>query len=166
MKISTIEALRNYLVSNSSFSQTIINNVIIAMGYSLNGDEEELKDLSSELEDCAEHGADIGISGFIDHDETVAFFIKNRGNIVSHMEHAAKELGTDIISMVQKFCVFRDFEELNVSHIGQALWGDIQLEPENIELYHIFSWFTVEEVSQTWYRYLEDNPSYWAELSA
>ncbi len=166
MNINTIKALRCYLVNNSGFSQVTINNVIIAMGFSLNGGSEALKNLSTELEQCAEHGADIGISGFNPDDETIAFFIENRGNIVSHMEHTASEFGTDIISMVQNFGVFRDSEKPNVSHIGYALWGDILLEPEYIELYNVFAWYAVEEVSRTWYRYLEDNPSYRAELSA
>ncbi len=166
MNINTIKALRCYLVNNSGFLETTINNVIVVMGFSLNGGSEELKNLSSELEQCAEYGANIGISGFTDYDKTIAFFIENRGNIVSHMEHTASEFGTDIISMVQNFRNVLDLEELNVSHIGYALWGDILLEPEYIELYNIFAWYTVEEVSRTWYRYLEDNPSCRAELSA
>jgi DNA-binding phage protein len=40
MYITTIEGLRRYLKDNSGFSQTTIDNVVSALGFSLNGDEE------------------------------------------------------------------------------------------------------------------------------
>jgi hypothetical protein len=165
MNITTIDGLRRYIKNNSGFSYKTINHVITALGYPLHGSE-DFKDLSSELESCANYGANIGIHGFIYYCDTVAFYRKNRIDIVSHMEISASELGTDIISMVQNFGAFRNSEKPTADEIGKALWGRFQNDMEYKTLYNLFAWYALEEVSYTWLRYLEDNPDYHAELSA
>jgi hypothetical protein len=165
MNIKTIEGLRRYMKNNSEFSYRTINNVITALGYSLKGSE-DFKDLSADFESCANYGANIGVHGFIYYCDTVAFYRKNRTDIVSHMENSASELGTDIISMVQNFSMFRNSEKPTADEIGKALWGRIQNDFEYKTLYNLFAWYALEEVAYTWLRYLEDNPSYHAELSA
>jgi hypothetical protein len=166
MKITSIKALRVYITQNSNFSKNTINNVIRALGYPLTGSGEIFSELSTEFENCAEYGANIGIPGFTYCSDTKAFFKANRQDIVNHMEITATELGTDIISMVQNFGVFRNSEKPTVGEIGKALWGSSQSSPEFTSLYNVFAWYALEEVSNTWYRYLEDNPGYMAELSA
>jgi hypothetical protein len=166
MYIATVEGLRGYLNAYSGFTQETINNVVSALGFPLYGSQEELKDLSTELENCAAHGADIGISGFIYYSETIAFYSENRADIVSHMENTAAELGTDIISMVQGFGVFRNSEKPSVDEIGKALWGSIQDNPEYTTLYTVFAWYALEEVARVWFDFLEENPYCRADLSA
>jgi len=165
MKISNIKALRAYIVRNSNFSEKIVNNIIKALGFPLVGSWDTFNELSTQFENCAEHGADIGISGFIYYSETVAFFLQNRNDIVSHMEQTAAELGTDIISMVQGFGVFHHGDKPAPSEVGRALW-DSKEWPELTTLYNVFAWYALEEISRTWLMYLEDNPGYKAELSA
>jgi hypothetical protein len=157
--------MRNYLYKNSGFSKSTVNNVIEALGYPLQGSSSVFNDLSTEFENCAEHGANVGFGGFIYYNETIAFFKANRKDIVSHMEQTAAELGTDIISMVQGFGVFRHSEKPTPSEVGRALW-DSKKDLELTSLYNVFAWYALEEVSRTWYRYLEENPAYHAELSA
>ncbi len=94
MNITTIQDLRCYIKDNSGFSQCTVNNVVRSLGYPLYGSE-ELKDLSSELENCAagirrEHGANIGITGFSYYNETITFYWENREDIVSHMENTIR----------------------------------------------------------------------------
>jgi hypothetical protein len=74
------------------------------------------------------------------------------------MEQTAAEMGTDIISMVQSFGVFRNSGKPAPSEIGKALWDGSQSYPELASLYNVFAWYALEEVSRTWYRYLEENP--------
>jgi hypothetical protein len=81
------------------------------------------------------------------------------------MENFAAELGTDIISMVQGFGVFRNSEKPTSGEVGKALWGNVSSN-NDFTLYNVFAWYALEEVSRTWYRYLEDNPAYHAELAA
>jgi hypothetical protein len=165
MNITTFEGLRRYIKNNSGFSLRTISNVITALGYPLKGSE-YFKDLSADLESFANYGANVGIHGFIYYCDTVAFYRKNRTDIVSHMTNAAAELGTDIISMVQNFGTFRNSEKPSPDEIGKALWGRFQHDMEYTMLYNLFAWYALEEVAYTWYRYLEDNPEYHTELSA
>jgi hypothetical protein len=156
MKIKNIKTLRHYIVENSIFSPITINNVISALGFSLNGSWNSLKELSAQFENCAEHGADGGFSGFIYYNETIPFFKQNRADIANHIEQTAAEMGTDIFSMVQSFGVFRYSDKPAPSEIGKALWDSRKTHPDLTSLYNVFSWYALEEVSRTWYRYLED----------
>ena len=165
MKISNIQAMRNYLYENSSFSKKTVNNVIRALGYPLHGSGGIFIELSAEFENCAEHGANVGFGGFTYYNETISFYKANRQDIISHMEQTADEFGTDIISMVQGFGVFRNSGKPTTGEVGKALWGIVN-NPDLASLYNVFAWYALEEVSRTWYRYLEENPSYHAELSA
>ena len=165
MHISNIQVLRNFIYENSGFQEATVNNVIKALGFPLHGSGRVFNDLSTQFENCAEHGADCGISGFIYYNETIAFFRANRKDIISHMEQSAAEMGTDIISMVQGFGVFRNSDKPTPSEVGRALWDSNKSE-DLTTLYNVFAWYALEEVSRTWYRYLEDNPSIWAALSA
>jgi len=166
MKINNIKKMRNYISRNSTFSERTVNNVIKALGYSLNGSSETVKEISTEFVNCAEYGANVGISGFIYYNETIAFFKKNRIAIVNHIERTAEELGTDIISMVQNFGVFRNSEKPTPSEIGKALWGNQRNFNNSVTLYNVFAWYALEEISNTWYRYLEENPAVRNELAA
>jgi hypothetical protein len=166
MKITTIQALRNYIFEHSGFSVTTVNNVIKALGYPLQGSGSVLNELSTQFENCAEHGADCGIPGFIYYNETVPFFIANRRDIVNHMENTAAELGTDIITMVQGFGVFRNSDKPTAGQVGKALWDSGKQWPDLTSLYNVFAWYALEEVSRTWYRYLEEHPAIRAGMSA
>ena len=165
MKIKNIQALRAYVTQNSGFLETTVNNVISALGFPLKGSKQDFIKLSTQFENCAEHGADCGIPGFIYYSETIAFFKKNRQDIVAHMEQTAAEMGTDIISMVQGFGVFRNSIKPTPSEVGRALWDSIKSQ-DFTTLYNVFAWYALEEVSRTWYRYLEDNPAVRVELAA
>jgi hypothetical protein len=166
MKISTIQAMRNFLYKNSGFSKNTVNNVIEALGFSLNGIGQDLIELSGNFENCALHGADCGFSGFIYYNDTIAFFKRNQTDIVDHLQNTAEELGTDIFTMVQNFGVFRNSEKPTIVQIGKTLWGNSRIQEELTTLYNVFAWYALEEVSRAWYRYLEDNPAYHTELSA
>jgi len=165
MKVSNIQALRNFIFQNSGFQETTINNVIKALGYPLQGSGRVFNELSTEFENCAEHGADCGFCGFVYYNETIAFFKANRKDIINHMEQTAAEFGSDIISMVQEFGVFRHGGKPTPSEVGRALW-DSKEHSDLTTLYNVFAWYALEEVSRTWYRFLEDNPAIKAAVSA
>jgi len=165
MIITTIQAMRNFVCENSGFSKTTVNNVISALGYSLHGSGDEFIELSGQFENCTENGANVGFCGFIYYNETISFYKANRKDIVSHMEHTAEEIGTDIISMVQCFGVFSNSQKPTAGQVGKALWGMVN-NPDLTNLYNVFAWYALEEVSRTWYMYLEDNPAHHAALSA
>ncbi|GHU51829.1 hypothetical protein FACS189496_0930 [Bacilli bacterium] len=165
--ITTIQSLINYIKNNSSWSAATIQNVVTSLGYNPKDQRlENFRELSGNLADCSKHGADGGFSGFCYHSETIAFFIHNRRDIIKNMELLAGELGEDIIKMVQSFGVFRHTMPPTAGEVGKALWDTGKVQENLTELYNVFSWFCLEEVSHVWYRCLEDNPAYYAELSA
>ena len=167
MSISTIKGLYRYVKQNSNFSGLIVQSVILALGYNPCGSTDEFNELSWLLKDCSQHGADTGFSGFTSYNDTVKFFQKHREGIVSHMEQTAIDLGTDIISMVKSFGIFRCFMvKPTTSEVGKALWDTGHYWSELNELYNVFAWYALEEISHTWYRYLEDNPACHVQLSA
>ena len=166
MSTPSIRCLKSYLSIHSNFTDDTIRSVIIALGFHpVHSSREEVKELSGISKDCSEHGADSGFSGFSYYSETKAFFMANRQDIVKHMEQTAAELGTDIISMVQGFGVFRNSDKPTPSEVGRALW-DSKEHPDLTSLYNVFAWYALEEISRTWYRYLEENPAHITALSA
>jgi len=87
-----LELFQEALINNSDFSDKTVNNVIIALGFNPDyARNEELKELSSIFQDCSEHGADSGFSGFIYYNDTIAFYMANRKDIIKHMENTAKD---------------------------------------------------------------------------
>jgi hypothetical protein len=163
--IKNIQGLISYVVENSAWQTTTVHHVITALGYRSNGGLESFKCLSANLADCAKHGADGGFPGFTYYPDTLSFFRRNRHDIVETLELLAEELGEDIIGMVQGFGVFRYNTSPTAAGIGKALWGAGTLRDDLTSLYNVFAWFCLEEISHAWYRYLEDNPGYYAELS-
>jgi hypothetical protein len=164
--IENIQGFITYVKENSSWQTATVHHVITALGYRSNGGLESLKSLSANLADCAKHGADGGFPGFTYYSDTLAFFRRNREDIVKNLELLAGELGEDIIGMVQGFGVFRHETPPTAASIGRALWGISTLQEDLTNLYNVFAWFCLEEISHVWYRHLEDNPDYYAGLSA
>jgi hypothetical protein len=66
--------------------------------------------------------------------------------------------------MVQGFGVFRNSDKPTAGEIGKALWDSGRQWPELTTLYNVFAWYALEEVSRTWYRYLEEHPAHKPEL--
>jgi hypothetical protein len=161
--IKNSQSLITYAKENSTWQASTIYHVITTLGCRSNGG---LKSLSSTLEDCAKYEADDSFPGFTYYSDTPSFFRRNRQDIVKNLELMAEELGEDSISMVQHFGVFRYGTPPTPANVGRALWGADQLNDDLTSLYNVFGWFCLEEISHIWYRYLEDNPGCYAELSA
>jgi len=168
MKIYTIHGLQRYVKQHSGFSGKTINSVIIALGYHpLHNTAVEFKELSGIFKDCSRHGANSGFTGFSYYTDTVKFYKKHQNDIVSHMEKTAAKLNTDVISMVLNFDEFRNSDDPPTpSNVGKALYNKKLCWTGLYELYNVFAWYTLDEVSRTWHKYLIDNPAVQAELAA
>jgi hypothetical protein len=169
MRIANIKNIKGFIAyvrENSTWQISTIPNVIQVLGYNTQGGIESLKDLSSQLVTCAKHGSDSGFPGFTYYSDTIRFFKYNRKDIVNNIGHTATEIGMDIIKLVQSFGVFRYSTPPASSEISKALWDSAHIHNELTMLYNVFAWYALEEISHIWYRYLEDNPAYYAELSA
>ncbi|MDR2785631.1 MAG: hypothetical protein LBB83_06925 [Treponema sp.] len=164
-RITNVQGLIAYIGNNSEWSTASIRNVITALGFRSNGGLESLKGLSGYLADSAKHGADSGFPGFTYYSDTIRFFKQNRKDIVINIGHTAAETGTDIIKLVQSFGIFRCSTPPASWEVGKALCDSTHIHDELTTLYNVFAWYALEEISHIWYRYLEDNPAYYAELS-
>jgi hypothetical protein len=107
-----------------------------------------------------------GFPGFTYYSDTIRFFNQNRKDIVTNIERTATAMGTDLVQLVQSFGVFRYDTPPTSREAGKALWDSSHIHDDITTLYNVFAWYALEEISNIWYRYLEDNPKYYAELSA
>jgi len=166
MCISSIHGLQLYIIRNSGFSGKLINDVIVALGYNpLHGTKKEFIELSGILVDCVKKGVNSNIKGFSNDAELYLFFQKNRKEIGIHLQLDATGKLTDLASIVQNFYFYTNKYRLWALDIEKALW-DNQPYSELTEIYNAFSLYTLDEISKTWYRLLEENPVYDALLTA
>lgn len=126
MNINSIQGIRNYLKDYSGFSKKTIDNVIKALGFPLHGLDFFIE-LVIELEKCAKHNASIGLTNFINPNESISVYQENRKDIVTYLEKRAEDFGTDIFSLVQDFAVSCSTTKPTVRTIGEALWGSIKI---------------------------------------
>jgi hypothetical protein len=168
MGISTIHGLQRYLKRYLGFTGRTITSVIFALGYPPQRSAwKDFKELSRLLADCSKHGADAGFTGFSYYTDTVDFFIKHRQDIIKHMEHNAEQAGVDVITYVLNFTQYRNNKfALTPSEIDKALWDITKIHSELTDLYNVFSWYTLEEISQTWFKNLSENPALKTALAA
>jgi hypothetical protein len=99
------------------------------------------------------------------YSETVKFFQENRRDIVRNIGLAAKTLGKETATMVQGFGIYRGQRPPPVSDIYRALRDTARTRDDLADLYNVFSWFCLEDISNIWYRYLDNNYPFYASLT-
>jgi hypothetical protein len=195
-RISNVEGLIHFVSENSTWSPVTVENAASALGYRKSGGLEGLKRLSSWLVECAKHGVSCrprtsarqlayrvssvppahwtaakplsrfcGIQGFTMYDETVKFFQENRRDITRNLELAAKIIGKDTALMIQGFGIYRGQCPPSCADIYRAL-DTARIHADLTDLYNVFSWFCLEDISSIWYRYLDNNYPFYASLTA
>lgn len=99
------------------------------------------------FDDVSNHGAGGGFPGFTYYDDTVAFFRKNKKEIVELAENMANDLGEDVTNMIKGFNCLKDLELTN-SQIGKVLYGRFSDSGNNTIIMNALSWFALEEVAR------------------
>jgi len=167
MCISTIHGLQRYIKLNTGFSKKLINNVIVTLGYNpLLCTETGFKELSGIFVDCAKNGANSNIKGFSCATELYQFFINNRREIGIHLQLDAAGMVKDLFFLVQNLKYFKNKKSPWALDIEKALWDENNPYSDLTDIYNALSWYTLEEIAVTWYRYLEENPLDWAKIAA
>lgn len=93
-------------------------------------------------EDVANHGADAGFSGFTYYTDTLAFYARQRSNIVAYAESYAYDLGENVLIMVRNFrCIGEDY---SFSEIISTLYGS--KSKHDTQISNCMAWFALEEV--------------------
>lgn len=104
------------------------------------------EELLSSLRDVARHGANTGWSGFTYYTDTVAFFKRNRKEIVALVESMASDLGEEPIKMVAGFNCLRD-DDTAYASAARALYGG-RIRDDDIQVANALAWFALEEVAR------------------
>ena len=140
------------VIADSNIPPRLVHTVL----RQLNGDAKD------SLQDIANHGADGGFHGFIWHKDTVAFFKRNREDIVALVHRMAEELGETPIEMVATFnCLggpayrkakdshYKEQEVLReyTPSVGRCLYGG-RLTDDDVQVANALAWFAAEEVAR------------------
>ncbi|MDR3130446.1 MAG: hypothetical protein LBU18_02770 [Treponema sp.] len=80
--IKNIQGLITYVKEHSAWQTDTSHHVITALDYRSN---DGLKSLSVTIADCTKHGADGGFPGFTYYSDTLAFFRRNRQDILNNL---------------------------------------------------------------------------------
>ena len=128
----------NEIISESNISAKLIRSVIRQLGG------------KDSLPDIARHGIDGGFGGFIYTAETVAFFKRNRGEIVRLVESTADARGEEPIAVVAGFGCLRDGDAETRKAIAKCLYGGPIPSGIGEEVHLVanaLAWFAAEEVA-------------------
>jgi len=97
------------------------------------------------VNDVNKYGINGGFSGFIYYNETHAFTIKHKKQILLMLEETASQLGEDVVKMVSYFGVFRQspMDEEDKRDLYKFLSGG---NPTKGPITNVLAWFAAEEV--------------------
>lgn len=100
------------------------------------------------LQDVYNHGASAGWSGFTYYTDTVAFYKRQRKNIVELVEELADALGTDPISLVCGFNCLKGYcdDQEGRQEVIRALYG--RIKSDDTQVCNALAWFALEEVAR------------------
>lgn len=135
-------------VSKNIYNKELTKAVFDQIGgdYEFKGDDTVIFDdfIHSQLENCYNHGADCGITGFIYYAETVAFFNANRELILDRARNEAESLGES--GIISFFKCFNCFKGLNEDDIASGLYEPDSENETTIK--NGLAWYALEEVAR------------------
>jgi hypothetical protein len=108
-------------------------------------------DYRDQFEDIYNHGVDGGFSGFIYYSDTVAFFKRNKAEIVELVKEYASQFDQSPIEFVKSFRCLEGDDDME-EEIAQALYG--KLDEDNYTVPNALAWFAAEQAAQ---EYMENS---------
>ena len=134
------------LIKRSDISAKLIRSVIRQFG--------GLERFEQSSPDVYNHGIDGGYGGFIYYTDTVAFFKRNRKEIMELAESQAQELdGVGDLEMISSFRGMADFSQTEIAkaiYTGRGECAD--------QIRNCLAWYAAEEVCRAWMDMLEEIP--------
>lgn len=121
-------------------SKKLINAVLRQLGGG--------KEAKESLGDVARHGAAGGFGGFTYYTDTVAFFKRNKKDILALVEQRADDFGEEPVKMVTGFGTFKhDAPGEIYPSVARVLYGT-KVREDDIQVANALAWFALEEVAQ------------------
>lgn len=133
--MSNIKTIKQF-AEKSNISESLIRAVIRQ-----SGGWEYFKERAL---DIARYGAGGGHSGFIWYSETVAFFDRNKKEILELAIDQAEDFGMDILTMIAGFNCLKGY---TTNDIAAAIYG--RSNPESQTVKNALAWFALEEVARS-----------------
>ena len=102
------------------------------------------------IEDIYNHGADGGYPGITYYHDTIAFYRRNRADIIELAHRMAEDLGEDMLSMIPGFnCLKQDnpqYKRETLDEIGRTIYG--RMNSDDTQVANALCWFACEEVAR------------------
>ena len=100
---------------------------------------------------CCNHGADCGVycgvSGFIYYQETMAFYKRQRKNIIELLNEVAGSCGENLIEMIANFkCLNWKSNDYWIPKIAMTLYGTPR--QFDMTIANALAWFALEEIAR------------------
>lgn len=134
---------QSQFVENSNLPASLTRAVIRQLG--------GWSSFKESAKDICRGGIDGGFSGFTYYTDTVAFFKRNRREIIELAKQQADDFGQGVLEMVAGFnCLNGDY---SVDEIGETLFGG---EPDD-QIANALAWYAGEEVCRAYVDMLENN---------
>ncbi len=127
-------ATQKQVIENSNIPATLTRAVIKQLG--------GWSSFKQSATDIASHGIDGGFCGFVYYTDTIAFFRRNRRDIVELAKQQADDMGVGVLEMIAGFnCLQGDY---SIDEIGETLFGG----PVNDQIANALAWYAGEEVAR------------------
>lgn len=112
----------------------------------LSGESELTTDNASTLKDVANHGADVGFSGFIYYSDTCKFFDDNKDLIMEQLLEDRASIGYN--SLTEMLSSFKCFKDVDTYYIEAFLIdSDDESNEEQTTLKNGLAWYALESVA-------------------
>ena len=105
-----------------------------------------LGDIES-LIDVANHGASGGYGSFCYYSDTVAFYKKNKKDILKIACQDANDLGVTLTNMVSTFGHLKSNSDITIHEIDRVLSGQLTDEYNTNQIFNIMTWYALESVA-------------------
>ena len=139
--------LKNLIKNTPQIPEKLIKAVVAHSG--------GWEDFQESAPDIARNDIMGGFHGWIYHKDTCSFFQKNRDLILEYSHSLSKELGEDMLTMIQNFGCLKD-AELNQHELALALYTGKGDDDVVVQVENAMAWFAAEEVAQAYYRIIEE----------
>jgi len=125
------------IITSSSFSEKLIRSTVRQLGGIILARQQ--------LNDISLHGADKGYTGFIYHCDTVAFFNRNKKDIMYLIKQDADDMGYDLSDMLLSFGCLKHEEKEDVL---EFLYNTSERSNQKyIAIKNCLAWYTVERIA-------------------
>lgn len=113
-----------------------------------------LGDIAS-LIDVANHGAGGGYGNFCYYTDTVAFYKKNKKDILSLACQDANDFGTTLTNMVANFNCIAKSSDITTHDIDRVLSGNLKDEYNTNQVLNAMAWYALESVAYDYQSFKE-----------